>query len=555
MKGSQFHVGPKHKLANGFVCLGLYVDDSTKPYFVVRLKTMVGWRVVLLSTKDLSTTHGAKVALADYGYFSSEISDVVTKLRQLAESRSKLPRLIVADGDGWYDPPRAYLFGSQLLGKPRTDIIQMADTTRSLQEVGTGVGVAEHGALKHWRQATREAVKRSDLLLLAICFGLAAPLLSPLGEKSWLVHFHGESGTGKTLALVVVRSLFGDPRQLANWNISTTAFEDALKVASDSPFVCDELTYMDKNSDAAKNLSRITYAIDANKGRSISRKSAAFDGRSFRRGRTIVLSNGEVSLAHCYAQSGDQRRRGEERRAFDIAVVTRPASGIFHNLPEGKEFRGFCRQVVEGCSANFGHAGRAFVEHLIESRIEWLDRVKKHARAFADSVSDSSNSLKYEQASRFGIAFAAGLEARRSGVIKCTRKRLKRVVAEYYRQSVQAASGDGAVLAQIRAKLLKAIAAGDRVYKAENCRSRIPADAIAIWRSTHNEYLVLAKFFRHLCGGSKPLARLVATSLRKDGFLKPGSNNNLTDQVPNIGEHKIRYYRISEEFISQRKGC
>jgi hypothetical protein len=535
----------------GFRCLGISHDHLDCPHFVLEVKTFTGRRTVLLSFKDAVSDNAAKTVLAASGYLNSNVQTAVKRLRAMADKGTKLAKLIVADDDGWYDNGRTYLFGGNLVGQPKRKIILLSRTKPSFREVDTETSLALSGTTRDWRQGTRQAIKRSDLLLCSVSFGFAAPLLSQLKERSWLVHFYGAAGSGKTLALVVVRSLFGNPTALPTWHTTTVGFNDALRGASDAPFVCDELTYLDKQSDAAQNLSKITYSVDSNQGKSTSKRSSSYDGGALRRGRTIVLSNGEISLAQIYGQTNQKRRKGEQRRAFDIAIDASQETGIFSSLPTGTDFRQFCRELASACSQNYGLPGHCFISHLISSRKEWPDRVRAAAAEFADSVDASGHHLAREHAERFGIAFAAGLEARRCGLIKCSKSRMKKVLRHFYQRSAHVLTTAEVTSKGVLKSLRQSLKREKHVYAFEKAKKRMPDDAIALCRKDPDEFLVLPSYLEKLCGGSKHTMQQVAKVLRERGHLRLGSNGSSTDQVSGIHGRRERFYRIKTSFLKR----
>lgn len=540
------------ELHPGFRCLGVHIDSLGAHHFVLRLEGVAGSRNVLLPFRDVVSDSSSKAALAAHGYLHSQTGAAVERLRQMAEENRKLPLLIVADGNGWYDNGRAYLFGSVLIGRPRKEIVVLTSSDHGKSESDTGPSLASAGTLKKWRKGTRRAMERSDLLLCSICFALAAPLLSQLGEKSWLAHFYGPAGSGKTLVLVVARSLFGNPGTLPNWNTTPTAFDEALKAASDAPFSCDELTYLDKQSDAAKNLSRITYSVDANRGKAVSKRSSSYDGAALRRGRTVVLSNGEISLARVYAQTNQTRREGEQRRAFDIAIDSNPETGMFRSLPAGQSFREFSKELASTCSKNYGHPGHHFVSHLVSSRKVWPTRVREAAERFAKRVDSSGHHLAHEQAVRFGIALAAGLEARRCGIIKCSEIRIDRVLRRFYRRSTRILAKQDVSTSKLLKMLRHTLRKKEGVLPFAKAKEKMPPGTCAYYRKDRDEFLVWPNFLEELCGKSQAAMRMLLGDLKERGHLRPGPNGVSTKQVSGINGRRERFVCIKGSFASKR---
>ena len=384
------------------------------------------------------------------------------------------------------------------------------------------------------------AIRRSDALLCSISFALSAVMLSPMSARSFLIHFHAKSGAGKSQILHLTRSLFGDPSQLPNWNSSVTAFDEVLSQSADIFFPCDELTYLDGLPEAAKNLRRVTYTIDSNTTRRISERSANFHLKTERRGRTIVMSNGEISLAELYARHNEARRLGEKRRALDIALRLDPDTGIFGSLPNGQTSYSFYQRLDRVSRANFGHAGYRFVSRLAKDKDAWMERATAAVADFLQYVDVPSTSSEDEHARRFGLAYAAALEAQKAEILKCSQKRLRRVLAEFYQKSRDTQESQAqptiAVLKVLRRQLRK----DSQIVPFDSAEQHSNAQALGFHRRDDNALLIKTKRFKTLCAKSGAKWRDVVKELRSGGNLIVGRREPAIQQVSGAGGRKGR---------------
>jgi len=262
---------------------------------------------------------------------------------------------------------------------------------------------APNGSWKEWRDATSNALVRSELLQTIVCFSLASVMAARIPEL--------ESG---------IRA----------------GMEDLLDDCTDGPFPCDELTFLEGNIDAAENLRLLGYALPSNRRKTLSRHWAGGSTTWVRRGKTFVLSTGEISLAELSKKSPVARRAGVLHRAIDIPIDTKIGLGIFDTLPDATRLGDLAQKTEAECLANYGHAGYRFIKHLAADVKHWRVRTETSADKFMTfaKVPLTENQLRF--ARRFALAYAAGLEARRCGIVNLSKKTIGRSIRRIYRRAV-----------------------------------------------------------------------------------------------------------------------
>lgn len=101
------------------------------------------------------------------------------------------------------------------------------------------------GTLEGWQSVINLLVrKRMHEILAHGCIGFGAPLMAFTGMRGLTFHAgHKESGTGKSLALSVVASVWGNPVDYRTGkSTSPVAMQQRAGNLNSLPFVCDELT-------------------------------------------------------------------------------------------------------------------------------------------------------------------------------------------------------------------------------------------------------------------------------------------------------------------------
>lgn len=125
--------------------------------------------------------------------------------------------------------------------------------------------ITHRGTLEEWAKAM-VPLRKNKALRLAMAASFASPLIEIIGENPFVFHLWGGTGTGKSVALLVAMSIWGDPafgkltrtmNMTANSMLSTAAFLKNL------PFAGDELqTIKSRWSNYDALIMQITEGID-----------------------------------------------------------------------------------------------------------------------------------------------------------------------------------------------------------------------------------------------------------------------------------------------------
>lgn len=162
------------------------------------------------------------------------------------------------------------------------------------------VDVNSCGSWDIWKQMYNYHVKGNFHLELAVIFGLSAPILNYIGNnyipdlKSILIHFCGDSTTGKSTATMLALSTCGNPNiapssLLRYWSGTTTSIMSTLKGVNGIPIGFDELS-----TQKADSLTSLLYSLTEG----VDRSRADINGDLKKTGnwKTIIISNGEQSI-------------------------------------------------------------------------------------------------------------------------------------------------------------------------------------------------------------------------------------------------------------------
>lgn len=180
-------------------------------------------------------------------------------------------------------------------------------------------------------------------MVLAASF--AAPLLQPLGCLPFFVHLWGvDSGTGKTVALMVAASVWGDPSvgsYVKTFDGTVVGMEKTAAFLNNLPLCLDELQLA---KDAKGRTNFDVYRLAQGVGRTRGNRSGGVDKTPT--WHNCILTTGESPL------TGQASGAGAVNRVIDIECKADQAV-----IRDGMRVSGAVKR-------NFGYAGRAFVEKL-----------------------------------------------------------------------------------------------------------------------------------------------------------------------------------------------
>ena len=205
--------------------------------------------------------------------------------------------------------------------------------------------VHERGSFEKWRQMAAEVRAMSGTAKIVLAASFASPLLQPLGCLPFFVHLWGvDSGTGKTVALMVAASVWGDPAvgsYVKTFDGTAVGMEKTAAFLNNLPLCLDELQLA---KDAKGKTNFDVYRLAQGVGRTRGNRSGGVDKTPT--WQNCILSTGESPL------TGQASGAGAVNRVIDIECK---ANSVV--ITDGMRVSGAVKR-------NFGHAGKAFVEKL-----------------------------------------------------------------------------------------------------------------------------------------------------------------------------------------------
>jgi hypothetical protein len=452
---------------------------------------------------------------------------------------------------GWLDDPKgalAFVLPTEVITSGDAEDIKF----RPERFAPTSSSMRAAGALADWQERVAGRCHGNSLLTFALCAGFAGPLLHPLGLDSGGFHFFGTTSRGKTTALQVAVSVFGngsDPAHAGKdsmtrrWNTTANGAEGLAATHNDNLLALDEL-----GTCSARDYSALLYMLTGGQGK------VAMDVnrnlKAMRAWRVLILSTGEISTR---AKISEDRtpRGGQQVRLLDVRT---PDDGLVMDS-HGLSAAEFVDELKGACASWYGTAGPAFVRALVE-KFRTSENLVKAVRGVFDAV---RKRIELPQATpeqrraidRIAVVATAGLLASHWEIVKLSPEDIGAAcvfVRDLWIQDEMSMSDTVHGAQAVREFVLKnrvRFAALTESPQATFVEARVLNQA-GYWDPKNKLFLFTGEAFQEACSGFDP--KTVARELDRRGLLLRGESNRLTKKfaIPGLGE-RVRLYAVRTE--------
>ena len=237
--------------------------------------------------------------------------------------------------------------------------------------------VRSRGSETKWLETAEEVREMSTTAKIILAASFASVLLEPLNCLPFFVHLWGvDSGTGKTVALMVAASVWGDPAvgaYVKTFDGTVVGMEKTAAFLNNLPFCLDELQLA---KDSKGRTTFDVYKLAQGVGRTRGNRSGGVDLTPT--WRNCILTTGESPL------TGTASGAGAVNRVIDIECKSAQAV-----IKDGMRISGAVKR-------NYGFAGRKFVERLYQPGV--IDQVSERYRALFRDLSDRDTTEKQAMA-------------------------------------------------------------------------------------------------------------------------------------------------------------
>lgn len=199
--------------------------------------------------------------------------------------------------------------------------------------------VKPNGDCAEWLSCVNPILSKSPILRLVLDCSISSVLLDLLNLQIYFMHVWGETETGKSVAMHVAMSVWGDPQILVrSWNSTPVALEKTAGFLHNLPLALDERQVV--KNDRFHTMDTLVYMLSAGQGKGRGTKYGGVQTTT--RWNLSILSNGEQPLID------DNGNGGAKNRVLDVYCENKIIS-------DGN-------QVIKTVHKNYGHVGKKIIE-------------------------------------------------------------------------------------------------------------------------------------------------------------------------------------------------
>ena len=274
-------------------------------------------------------------------------------------SRMHGPEVSVAARTGWHGDSLCYVLPDGSVLGNETMRVYFADDRATQVHGRTG------GDGQQWRDTVAELVPGNSRLFLALAAAVASPMLKfAPGVNPTIVNLYGDSSRGKSTVGFLYGSVWGgDPerptlkfahpwRQTANNAVALCAAHSGMGLVFDELKLCP-------------NPGEIAYAVSL--GEEKGRQNSDLQMREARRWQLIVFSTGEKTLDEAIEE---HERRETTNSGTGVRCIDVPGVVSEHGVVEALNGLPTSGDIIDALNrltvSHYGHAGRAFIQGLID---------------------------------------------------------------------------------------------------------------------------------------------------------------------------------------------
>lgn len=235
--------------------------------------------------------------------------------------------------------------------------------------------IHEQGKFDVWLKLAR-SVRKSGRLepKIYIVGSIASALIEPLNALPFVLNLWGDTGKGKTVAIMLAASIWANPggnEYITDPKSTVTALELRLDFLNNMPMLIDDMAQLKDRYSG--DFSELVYMLCSGKGKD--RANATLGLNKSTTWRNVILTNGEHSLVT------ETMQGGAVNRIIDVGMDD---GYIFEN---GNE-------IVETIKGNYGFAGRMFIDAVIQIGV---DQIKIIQRDFLQKINVRAEALGIEK--------------------------------------------------------------------------------------------------------------------------------------------------------------
>ncbi len=433
---------------------------------------------------------------------------------------------------GWYED--VFVTAGLCIGQTTEKIV--FQNTNAIEPA-----LSSKGSVEEWRDSIGRLAAGNSRLVFAISTALAPALAKLVGEDSGGFHFRGASSSGKSTALKVAASVWGNPQAYCRlWRSTANGLEGLAALHNDGLLILDELSQLDP-----REAGEAAYLLANGQGKTRASRSGTV--RKSSQWSLFFLSAGEESLTALMAKSGQRSNAGQEIRLADIEADAGSNMGVFETIHDQLSPASMALSLKQYTSRHYGTIGMEWLNKVVAHRQKISRFVTDTIQNFVDTViqADATGQI-IRVARRFALVAAAGELASRFGLTGWREGEALEAAQKCFAAWLDAFGADGnredrAIMAQVRAFFESH---GASRFDSANHPNNEKIINRAGFYQTDNEglriYMVLTEVYKNeLCKGFDQ--RTVTRVLLQAGWLKPATDGNASHKprIKGVGTPRL----------------
>lgn len=258
------------------------------------------------------------------------------------------------------------------------------------------------GELKQWQTGVSQLLESHAKLVFSLSCGFSGQLLEPLNQQGGGFHFNGTSSKGKSTAINLACSVWGNPKDYyRTWRSTGNALEQTAFMHNDGFLVLDEI-----GEASAKEIGQTVYMLANGVGKG--RMGRNITAKAPQKWRTVFLSSGEKTFKEILNEIGQTAKLGQEIRLPEINVDA-CEYGVFDQVDFADDASQQANMLNENANLAYGVAGKAWLEYLTSDKQAITQTALKLYQQYNAKITPNKAQGHIARvASRFALVAVAG---------------------------------------------------------------------------------------------------------------------------------------------------
>lgn len=438
---------------------------------------------------------------------------------------------------GWHND--CYILPHQTFGRSDETIVYQS-------ALGLDNKYKCHGNLEDWRQDVSQCIEKHNLLVFSLCTAFTGQLISPLNQSGCGFHFKGSSSKGKTTALKLAASVWGNPKDfIRSWKATGNALEHTAHMHNDGFIALDEISEIADS----RELGNIVYMLANGVGKA--RMTKHLHSNTLHKWNLIFLSSGEKSVAELMAEQGQKTKLGQQIRLAEIDIDD-SLYGIFSDLDFEESSAKQAITLNKNLTKHYGVAGLSWLQYLTDHPLLKIEQATHLFEQYKAIFTDFSHKGHIQRvATYFALIATAGEMATQAGITGWQKGTALRATIttfgqwmENFEQSDNQQSQ--AILKFMRSWIAENESKFEEISSTNTIKDRIGFYAI---EDGKKQFFILNEDFKRMIGTRFKIS-LVAQTLDELGYLiRDKTRYTKTKRISNISSQTKCTYGIKASIL------